>query len=240
MLNVKKFFVTVLLSCISVGAYTGSIENTQAVVSMWKNACSKNELPFLPHRIFVRIFKSENIVEVWGNSASKQPYKLLKTIPICSASGVLGPKRRQGDLQVPEGFYHINTFNPYSQFHLSMQINYPNASDHILGSGGNLGGDIFIHGQCVSIGCVAITDPRIDELYYICSKMSQNGQTRIPVHIFPCRLSDFKLKILEKMYSAQSKKYQLWKNLQQGYLFFQSQKQVPIFEVNEKGYYEIQ
>ena len=111
--------------------------------------------------LFIRAFKKEEKLEVWVKGKNNTNYVFLKTYDICSTSGELGPKRKRGDLQIPEGFYHINTFNPYSNFYLSLQINYPNKSDRILGYKANLGGDIFIHGNCVTIGCIPITDDKI-------------------------------------------------------------------------------
>ena len=84
-------------------------------------------------------------------------------------SGTTGPKRLQGDFQVPEGFYHINEFNPNSNYHLSMGLNYPNSSDRILSDSLRPGGEIYIHGSCVSVGCIPLNDDEIEELYLIAS-----------------------------------------------------------------------
>ena len=97
-------------------------------------------------RIYLQAFKTEKKVEVWGKNISDSTYTLIKEIPICEISGEIGPKRRSQDLQVPEGFYHINELNPYSKYYLSMKINYPNASDSIRGVKGRLGNLIYIHG----------------------------------------------------------------------------------------------
>lgn len=83
---------------------------------------------------------------------------------MCMQSGTLGPKRMEGDYQMPEGFYYINEFKPYSNFHLALGINYPNASDKVLSDARRPGGDIYIHGGCVSTGCIAISDQPIEEL----------------------------------------------------------------------------
>lgn len=107
---------------------------------------------------------------------NKDLFRLIKDYQICSLSGELGPKRQQGDLQVPEGFYWIDRFNPASNFYLSLGINYPNQFDRILGKSGELGGDIFIHGGCVTIGCIPITDDKIKELYLIAVEAKSNGQ----------------------------------------------------------------
>src|ERR1051326_507525 len=126
-------------------------------------------------QIFIRAFKMEKQLEVWAKAPKQEKYTLVKTYAICSSSGNVGPKRKQGDGQVPEGFYEIERFNPSSNFYLSLGVSYPNASDKILGSKGNLGGDIFIHGSCVTIGCMPITDDKIKEVYLMAVEAKSNG-----------------------------------------------------------------
>src|SRR5687767_4805391 len=109
---------------------------------------TKEGLAFPPREIFLRVFKKEKELELWTKDPAKG-WTRAKSYPFCYASGNLGPKRKQGDLQVPEGFYHVDRFNPSSNFHLSLGVSYPNQSDRILGRKGELGGDIFIHGDCV-------------------------------------------------------------------------------------------
>jgi murein L,D-transpeptidase YafK len=130
-------------------------------------------------------------------------------------------------LQIPEGFYHIDRFNPYSNFYLSLGINYPNKSDRILGNKSNLGGDIFIHGDCVTIGCLPITNDQIKELYIICVEARNNGQTTIPVTIFPSKLSETEYKRLTDKFSSDSDKVGLWTDLKEGYDIFNKTKQLP-------------
>lgn len=96
-------------------------------------------------------------MDIYAKKREDSTYKKLITYKICAKSGHLGPKRRQGDRQVPEGFYHINHFNPNSNYHLSLMINYPNASDKIKSQAPNPGGNICIHGSCVTIGCLPMT-----------------------------------------------------------------------------------
>ena len=121
-------------------------------------------------RIYLRVFKTEKVMELWAKNISDSVFVPVKEFSICEISGSVGPKRRSRDLQVPEGFYHISDLNPYSKYYLSMQINYPNASDSIRGVRGHLGNLIFIHGQCVSSGCIAITNEQIKELFVYCMK----------------------------------------------------------------------
>lgn len=110
------------------------------------------------------------------------------TYPFCASSGILGPKRKEGDRQIPEGIYYINHFNPVSNFHLSLGINYPNPSDKILSDPAQPGESFYIHGNCVTIGCIPISDDKIKELYILAVEAYNNGQVKIPVHIFPDRL----------------------------------------------------
>ena len=121
--------------------------------SLLRERFQAKHLPYPPHAILLRAFKKEASLELWA-TAAEQPYVLVHEYRICTSSGVLGPKRRFGDEQVPEGFYELDWFNPQSNFFLSMHINYPNASNRILGFRQNLGGDIFLHGNCASIGCI--------------------------------------------------------------------------------------
>ena len=114
--------------------------------------------------IYMRAFKYEKTVEVWAKNKGDVRYKLFKTYDICASSGDLGPKRKEGDNQVPEGFYRIDLFNPSSDYYLSMRINYPNSSDVILKDGLNAGSAIMMHGDCVTIGCLPMTDDKIKEL----------------------------------------------------------------------------
>ena len=140
-------------------------------------------------KIFIRVFKKEKVLELWAMGKNKK-FEFLKGFEICALSGNLGPKRAQGDDQTPEGFYYISRFNPNSNFYLSLGINYPNRSDRILSNAENLGGDIFIHGNCVTIGCIPITDDKIKELYLYAVEAKNCGQDHIPVHIFPTKLTD--------------------------------------------------
>ncbi len=187
-------------------------------------------------RIFLRALKEEKKLELWGSSLKKEEWKLIKTYAICSASGDLGPKRKEGDLQVPEGFYHIEErrFNPVSSFHLSLGLNYPNASDKVLSDKKKPGGDIYIHGACASIGCLAMTDDFIQEIYVLAVEARNNGQQNIPVHVFPCYMTDSNLSRIQKEY-PQHKAF--WTGLQKGYTHFEKQHKLPSFVVNAKGDY---
>src|SRR5260221_3494704 len=142
--------------------------------------------------VYIRSFKYDSELEVWVKNKPAEKYKLFKTYKICALAGSLGPKRMAGDYQVPEGFYYINEFNPRSEYHLSLGLNYPNASDRILSDSLQPGGDIYIHGSCVTTGCIPITDQQIEELYVLAAHAKSEGQDFIPVHIFSIRFDNQK------------------------------------------------
>jgi murein L,D-transpeptidase YafK len=184
-------------------------------------------------QLFIRVFKEDKLVEVWLKSNSEKEYKLFKTYDICASSGELGPKRKQGDGQVPEGFYTIAVFNPYSSYHLSLGVSYPNASDRIKGKG-NLGGDIMIHGSCVTIGCLPLTDTYIKEVYILAVEAKNNGQQNIPVHIFPAKMNDKGMLFLSEV---NTDLLDFWKNLKPGYDYFENNKLVPKISTDKSGNY---
>ena len=198
------------------------------------NSINNNSL-----RIYLRAFKKEKIIELWGENNSENTYHLIKEYNICRTSGGIGPKRKQGDLQIPEGFYHINRFNPSSNFYLSLGLNYPNKSDKILGLQGKLGGDIFIHGACVTIGCLPITDDQIKELYVFCVEAKTHGQNNIPVTIFPSKLTDSEFNSLKTKYKSDSDKIGLWTDLKQGFDIFNEIKQLPNISFLNSGRHEV-
>lgn len=194
-------------------------------------------IPYPLHAILLRAFKKEAALELWATTAANQPYVLVQEYHICASSGVLGPKRRFGDEQVPEGFYELDWFNPQSNFFLSMHINYPNASDRILGYRQNLGGDIFLHGDCASIGCIPITDDGIKEVYWLAVLVHSQGQAHMPIEIFPARLMDSGLRSLAATHRNQSELMSFWSNLKEGYDFFENGHQPPRVATRNDGSY---
>jgi len=191
------------------------------------------------HQLYLRAFKAEKKLELWAKNKSDNSFELLKTYSICSSSGGPGPKRRQGDFQVPEGYYHINIFNPHSNFYLSLGINYPNKSDRILSDKNTPGGDIYIHGSCVTIGCIPITDPEIKELYILCVEAKNNGQLRIPVTIFPAHMNSRVYERLAEEYQGNPDIINLWTDLEAGYDIFNKTKQLPEIEFLSNGRHRI-
>src|SRR5215211_2097056 len=140
--------------------------------------------------IYMRNFKKDGQLEIWVKNERKEPFKFFKTYRVCALAGTLGPKRMAGDYQVPEGFYYINEFNPKSNYHLSLGLNYPNASDRILSDSLMPGGYIYIHGSCVTTGCIPVNNEQIEELYILAAHAKSSGQDFIPVHIFPIRFDN--------------------------------------------------
>lgn len=196
-----------------------------------------NGIPYPPRALLVRVFKRERALELWGAARRGDAMVLVKTFPICAASGTLGPKRREGDMQVPEGFYRVTRFNPYSSFHLSLGIDYPNASDRVFGQRARvprLGGDIFIHGSCVTIGCVPIEDEPMEELYLAAVDTQAAGHGPIAVHIFPARLTDSALESLAKEHAERPDLVEFWTDLKPGFDAFESSKRAPVVRVDGK------
>ena len=168
--------------------------------------------------------------------AAGQQLEQLKTYEICSRSGRLGPKRRQGDRQVPEGFYHVDRFNPASRFHLSLGLDYPNASDRILSDQQHPGGDIFIHGDCVTIGCLPLTDHFIKELYIIALDSHEAGRP-VAVHVFPARMQGASWAKLEQHAGTDAELLAFWQNLRDGFNAFERSKRLPTISVDDRGRY---
>lgn len=205
-----------------------------------KTSLNNLKLNITELEIYIRVFKKDELLELWGKNKSDNKFKLIKSYSICSLSGYLGPKRKQGDYQIPEGFYHIDRFNPWSNFYLSLGINYPNKSDRILGVKTNLGGDIFIHGNCVTIGCVPITDDKIKELYIYCIEAKNNGQTKIPVSIFPMKLIDKNYNELKEKYSNDKDKLNLWADLKKEFDLFERNRILPKIYFLSNGRHKIE
>ncbi|HRK19787.1 MAG TPA: hypothetical protein PK970_12570 [Hyphomicrobiaceae bacterium] len=137
--------------------------------------------------VYLRAFKMESEIEVWM-ARPDGTYAHVKTYPVCNMSGGLGPKTRFADHQVPEGFYEITRrqLKPDSAYHLAFNIGYPNALDRSLGRTGNL---IMVHGKCQSVGCFAISDAAVEELYAVVRDAFASGQMSIPFHSFPFRMT---------------------------------------------------
>ncbi|MBC7553335.1 MAG: L,D-transpeptidase family protein [Taibaiella sp.] len=186
----------------------------------------KKNIAYPPKDIFLRAFKAQNELELWGRNNENSEYKMIKLYHICALSGFLGPKRAEGDRQVPEGYYFIEDFNPKSEYYLSMLLNYPNYSDNLQSTKAKRGGDIYIHGGCVTVGCMPMTDEGIQEIYTLCLNAKVNGEENIPVHIYPTRLNEKGWSYLAREYAAYPEKQVFWATLRAGYDYFEKHHKI--------------
>ncbi len=206
-----------------------------------KKQFQQKGLVWPPQAMYVRSFKFDKQLEVWVKGDMDKPYQLFKTYKICMQSGAMGPKRMEGDYQVPEGFYYINEFNPNSMYHLSLGLNYPNASDRILSDARRPGNNIYIHGNCVSTGCIAITDGPIEELYIIGAQVKDQGvQDFIPVHVYPVRYNKKEsLEYLNRTIENNDYLKEFNSKIRKAFEFFENKKEIPVIMVNRKGDYVV-
>ena len=205
-----------------------------------KKQFETKNLQWPPQQMYVRSFKYDRQLEVWVKDNAKSSFKLFKTYKVCMQSGTMGPKRLEGDYQVPEGFYYINEFNPNSNYHLALGLNYPNASDKLLSDSLHPGNSIYIHGNCVSTGCIAISDVPIEEIFVLASQAKEVGQDFIPVHVFPIK---YNVKKSFEYLAAATKDNQPLQTfaitLKEAFDYFEIKKQLPVILVNKKGEYII-
>lgn len=180
--------------------------------------------------VFVRIFKESRELEIWMKREVDGKFQHVRTWKIAAMSGNLGPKLAEGDMQAPEGFYYVSPsqMKPDSTFHLAFNIGYPNAYDRAHNRTGSF---IMVHGNRVSAGCFAMTDYWIEEIYTLCEKALENGQPFFRVHVFPFRMTDERL-----AKEVNSPWYNFWKNLKEGYDWFEDKKTPPNVTVQEKNY----
>ena len=179
--------------------------------------------------IFIRIFKFPAELEVWMKSGST--FKLFRRYKICTygANG-LGPKIKQGDGKAPEGFYFVTPqrLNPVSNFHLSFNLGYPNRYDRVHKRTGSA---LMVHGSCVSIGCYAMTDGFIEEIYVLADAAFRKGQPFFRVHVFPFHITDKNLKK-----HADLPWIDFWTNLKTGFEYFETRKIPPNVTVSNGKY----
>jgi len=179
--------------------------------------------------ILLRIFKQEAELEVWKRDKSGT-FALLKTYPICRWSGQLGPKMKTGDLQSPEGFYSVTpaAMNPNSSYHLSFNLGFPNAYDRAHGRSGSF---LMVHGACKSVGCYAMTDQQITEIYALANDAFSGGQAAFQVQAYPFRMTANNL-----ARHRDSPHMAFWQNLKEGSDHFEVTNQPPQVAVCEKRY----
>lgn len=178
--------------------------------------------------IHIRIYKLQSELEVWTQKDGR--FERFATYPICRWSGRLGPKLKEGDRQAPEGFYTVGkeALNPNSRMHLSFNLGFPNAYDR---GKGRTGSYLMVHGGCGSIGCYAVTDGVVDEVWRLVTAALDNGQARIPVHAFPFRMTDRNVSLHQgDQWSG------FWENLKTGSDMFEESGVPPVVSVCEGRY----
>jgi murein L,D-transpeptidase YafK len=178
--------------------------------------------------IFMRIFKREFELEIFMLKGAR--YEHFATYPICKWSGRLGPKLKTGDRQAPEGFYSVDrtALNPNSRWHRSFNLGFPNAYDRAHGRTGSF---LMVHGGCGSIGCYAMTNPVIDEIWLLVNRALDAGQKRFQVQVFPFRMTDANL-----ARHAGEPWHAYWTNLKTGYDLFEAERVPPVVGVCDKSY----
>ncbi len=179
--------------------------------------------------VFVRIFKQESELELWLAAADGR-HVLFRRYPICAWSGELGPKQRQGDRQAPEGFYRVGAaqLNPHSRYHLAFDLGYPNAYDRAHSRDGDF---LMVHGNCVSIGCYAMGDPAIEEIYTLVAAALAGGQAAVEVHAFPFRPEAATLAA-----HADSPWHAFWSGLEPAWTVFERTRKPPRIRVEGRRY----
>lgn len=178
--------------------------------------------------LYVRILKSERVLQAWLRVDGED--RLFRSYPICHFSGDLGPKQREGDMQAPEGLYSVGRaqLNPHSSYHLAFNVGYPNAYDR---AHGRTGSALMVHGSCVSIGCFAMTDARIEEIYTLVDDALRAGQRAVPVHIFPFAMTNQALAAV-----ATSKHIAFWRELEPAWTAFERDHVAPRVRVSHGRY----
>lgn len=236
----RRLLFGLVLACTLGCARNPQLSEVRKVqIPSWKATFAKEGLAYPPSGLLIRVFKEERALEVWAQSSGLKAYRLIRSYKVTAASGEPGPKRKEGDRQVPEGFYRISELNPKSKYHLSMRVNYPNASDRILSDAKRPGNDIFIHGKAVSIGCVAIGDQGIEEVYSLVEDVLKRTNKWPQVHIFPCRMEGPAWRQMTAEYRNDDGKYRFWTNLKLGYDAFEKNHLMPKISVNKDGSYAV-
>jgi len=186
--------------------------------------------------VMIKAYKMERTVKLYVKKSSEKKWRLYDDYDFCSFSGDLGPKREEGDMQIPEGYYSINHFNPYSNFYLSLGVSYPNKADKLKSTARKKGGAIYMHGDCVTIGCIPITDDLIKEVFIMAVLGRDNGQPKIPLHIFPFEYSEPVMRQASIQYPDHAV---FWNNLYSIETQFDSTMVLPKVGINSKGDYYV-
>lgn len=180
------------------------------------------------YRIYLRIIKQTDLFEIWAKKGNR--YEIFNRYDICYYSGNLGTKTRRGDNKSPEGFYTIDagSLHPMSTYHLALNIGYPNELEKQLGYTGDA---IMVHGRCASVGCYAMTNPGIEQIYTMVYKALEAGQERVQLDIFPFYMDKEHMATFGK-----SPYLPLWKTMQPAYDYFERTHLPPVVTVVNKRY----
>ncbi len=178
--------------------------------------------------VLIRIFKKESELELWLQAAGR--FQLFATYPICRWSGTIGPKLREGDRQSPEGFYWVSRrqLNPRSRWHRSFNVGFPNPFDRAHGRTGSF---IMVHGGCSSVGCYAMTNPVVDEIWRLVTAALARGQKRFQVQLFPFRMTASNMAL-----HRQSPWIAFWRDLKAGHDLFEASHVPPRVSLCNKRY----
>jgi len=222
MTKIALLFAMIFLPTVAMASVPGAIQPPLAPVSKEL----KKQLLGTP--VYLQIFKEERTLELYGKIGNE--YRLLDSYRICNFSGGLGPKRRQGDFKSPEGFYSVglSQLKPDSRFYRAINVGFPNEYDRQQGYEGKY---LMIHGNCVSVGCYAMTDAYMDEIYTYVEAALRNGQQRVEVGIYPFRMTESNMQ--RHRYSSY---FNFWKELQPGYTQFAQTKMPPSVSVSGGKY----
>ncbi|HEF8774401.1 L,D-transpeptidase family protein [Providencia manganoxydans] len=203
----KNILICVGFSLLFLQSAAAETNNPSFLLNMKTNSSSNSA-------IYIQIFKQEGVLELYQKLPNGK-FNLSKTYPICKFSGGLGPKKVEGDLKSPEGFYQItaNQLNPNSRYYRSINLGFPNEYDRAQGYQGNY---LMIHGDCVSVGCYAMTDKYMSEIYQAVEVAFRNGQSTIDVSIYP-----FKMTKENMLLHRNSSHYAFWQQLKPAYDYFQ-------------------
>jgi murein L,D-transpeptidase YafK len=187
--------------------------------------------------VMFKIYKYEKLLRVYVRKKTGLEWLVYQDFSFCALSSTLGPKQRQWDYQVPEGYYFVNDFNPYSSFLLSMGISYPNTADKLLFPAENKGDGIYLHGGCATIGCIPVEDEPVKELYILAVLAKNNGQGHVPVHIFPFAYSAVKMNVAVAAFPQFAG---FWQNLYGVEQEFDSTRVQGEIKVNKSGEYYLE
>ncbi|ANI29521.1 transpeptidase [Yersinia entomophaga] len=212
----KIALLLAMIICLPAVSLTSSASEPVAVTNALKQQ-------LLGSPVYIQIFKEERTLELYARLQGE--YRLVRSYQICNFSGGLGPKRREGDFKSPEGFYSIDTrhLKPDSKFYRAINIGFPNDFDKSQGYSGKY---LMIHGDCKSIGCYAMTDNYMDEIFNYVQTAFMNGQSKVDISIYPFRMTEQNMQR-----HRNSSDINFWRQLQPGYAYFAKNRMPPLVGV---------